>query len=506
MSIRIVLALLATVIPAQALAQPLVLAPALGDGAVLQRGEPVAIAGRAAADAAVIVTLGDTTRSVRADSAGDWHADFPAMPAATGLTLTAASGDERATARDLAVGDVYLCSGQSNMQFAMNEAALPPGERKLPVDASIRLLSVPIATARSEQRGFAAPAAWTPADQGAAEFSAVCLIAGRALARSQQVTVGLIDASMGGTPIESWLPYDGLAAAGGAEEGLAILDAFRRDPAAAEAEFGARLDAMWQMPPPPGQPAGRPRMGYANLFNAMIAPLGRMRLAGAIWYQGENNANRPEPRAAYRRQLTALLASWRARFGPDLPFVIIQLAPFGRLSGEPDDHPWAEVREAQRQVALADPHAELVTTVDVGERLDIHPPLKKPVGQRAATALGVLRFGLPREALGPRPVDAVRIGNDVRIGVAAGEGGLMAASWGRPGPFILCDSRQTQPCAYADARLVEGGIAVSIPAGQNPELVRYCWGAAPICNVFDKAQQPLPAFEMPVTPARQDTP
>jgi hypothetical protein len=105
MSTRIVFALLAAVVPAQALAQPLALAPALRDDAVLQRGEPLAIADRAAPDAAVTVTLGDCVRSVRADAAGDWLADCPAMPAATGLTLTATSGDERVIARNLAVGE-----------------------------------------------------------------------------------------------------------------------------------------------------------------------------------------------------------------------------------------------------------------------------------------------------------------------------------------------------------------------------------------------------------------
>lgn len=502
----LVLALLVASLHGAALAQPLAFAPAIAEGAVIQRDAPVTISGTAEPQARVRVALGASVREAQAGDDGHWQALFPPLPASTGLTVEASAGSATIVARDLAAGDVFLCSGQSNMQFSMAETALAPGDRKLPIDRSIRLLSVPLASARIEQRTFAGPATWSSAFDGSADFSAVCLIAGREIARRQQVTVGLIDASMGGTPIEAWLPYDGLEAAGGAEKGLAILDAFRSDQAAAEKMFGAQLDAMWTMPPPPGQAPGRPRMGYSNLFNAMIAPLGTMPLAGVFWYQGENNANRANPRDAYRRQLAALLDSWRARFGARLPFVIVQLAPFGPLSAEPGENNWAEVREAQRLVAETDPYAELVTTVDVGERLDIHPPLKKPVGQRAGAAMLYLRDSGSPEALGPRPLVATRTSDQVRISIAGGTAPLMAASWGRPGPFILCDAGDARQCAFADAELADGGIAVAIPPGLEPALVRYCWGGAPICNVFDAAQRPLPAFELAVTENGRDKP
>lgn len=473
-------------------------AAVFSDGAVLQRDQPITVWGRAEPGQSVQVTLGTITAEARADAAGKWSAAFPARAAAEGLSLVVEAGGERAERSGIAIGDVFLCSGQSNMQFSMAETALPANERKVPIDRSIGLLSVPIATARTEQASFAKPAGWTNAHDGSGDFSAVCLIAGRAMAQAQKVPVGLIDASMGGTPIEAWLPYEGLQHAGGMEQPLAILRAFRTDPAAAEAKYGAGLDAIWQMPPPAGQAADRPRMGYANLFNAMIAPLQGLKLAGVLWYQGENNTRRDNPRAAYYSQLTALLASWRARFGQPLPFVIVQLAPFGRLSGEPSDDNWAEVREAQRLVAEDDPRAELVVTSDVGERLDIHPPLKKPVGQRAAAALAHLLYGAPVAALGPRPVDARQNGEHVMVRIAGGSGELMAASWGRPGPFILCQSGLQRDCRFADARLAQGGVEVQVPPGFAPDLVRYCWGAAPICNVFDAQQRPLGPFELTI--------
>jgi len=491
--------MLSAAMPSAAMAQTLGFGPLISDGAVFQRGKPVSITGTAAPNSKVEVRLGEAVGNVTAGADGTWQAEFPTMEAATGLALTASSGGETLIAHNLAVGDVFLCSGQSNMQWSMRETAMPHNERRVAVDKTISLFSVPIATARTEQRAFAQPAKWSNAFDGSGDFSAVCLIAGRAIANAQKVPVGLIDSSMGGTPIEAWLPYDGLKAAGGSDEGLAILDAFRADAQAAEAQYGAQLDGLWVNPPPPGQPRNRPRMGYANLFNAMVAPLGNPPLAGVLWYQGENNTNRPAPREAYRRQLAALLASWRARFGADVPWVIVQLAPYGKLTDQPAEHNWSEVREAQRLVAEADPLAEMVTTVDVGERLDIHPPLKKPVGHRAAAALAFLRYGGKAEALGPRPLSASRSGDEVMIAMTPATGTLMAASWGRPGPFILCDGGAERTCTFADARLAGGGIAVSIPAGFTPALVRYCWGAAPICNVFDTEQRPLPAFELPVT-------
>lgn len=489
------MALLAA-IPGVAAAQALAFGPMLSDGAVLQRGQPIELAGQAAPGARVTVDLGGAARTVTAGPDGRWTAAFPASPAATGLSIRAESGGQSLTLRNIAVGDVFLCSGQSNMAFSMAETALQPGERRLPIDRGISLFLVPKAQARTEQAVFSRPVQWINGHAGSGNFSAVCFLAGRAIAQQQKVPVGLIDASLGGTPIEAWMPYEGLKLAGGMESELAILDAFRTDPVVAERRYGAELDARWQVPPPPGQDRDRPRLGYANLFNGMIAPLGKTRLAGVIWYQGENNVRRPEPRAAYRRQLTALLASWRGRFGARLPVVIVQLAPFGPLSAAPDENNWSEVREAQRLVAQEDPLAELVTTVDVGERLDIHPPLKKPVGMRSAAALSFLLYGGPAEALGPRPLAARREGPVVRVRISSPPAGLMAASWGRPGPFILCQTAPVRDCRFADARLEEGGVAVAVEDGFTPDLVRYCWGAAPICNLFDRAQRPVPAFEL----------
>lgn len=471
------------------------------DHLVLQSHEPVTIWGSAQPGVSVSIELGSQRGQAVTDRHGKWRISMPAMAPATGLVLSVSSGQERVALTDVAIGDVILCSGQSNMAFPMSAAALPDGERRSPLDSSLRLLTVPQGRAMVEQATFAKPAVWVRADEAIASFSAVCLIAGREMARKSRGRVGLINASLGSTPIEGWLPADGLARAGGFEPELRVLEAFIADPVAAEQRFGRTLQELWQDKPATPTNPGRSRMTYASLFNAMIAPLGAMRFTGAIWYQGEANARNADPRDAYVRKLNALLQSWRNRFGAGLPFAIVQIAPFGRLDDGTATHPAAEVREAQRLVAEQDPRAALVVTSDVGERIDIHPPLKKPVGVRAAAALMSITSGASSPAPGPRPIAARLQDRAIRIGIQGATGRLIAASWGRPGPFILCGKREGS-CRHADARIIADEIEVQVPEDVEPALVRYCWGAAPICNVFDGSGLPLGPFELAVR-ARQ---
>lgn len=464
------------------------------DRMVVQRGAPVEIWGTASPRAQVDVAFGEARASAVANDEGRWALTLPAMAATTGLTLAAASGTDRIAVDQVAVGDVFLCSGQSNMEFPMGETALPPPERQVPIDANLRLIKVPLAGARIPQERFAKPVAWRTGKDQSAVFSAVCLLFGREIAREQGVVVGLVNSSYGGTPIESWMDRAAMVYAGGMDERVAMIDAFAADPAAAETLYGSELDRYWTV----RQSPWRGRMGFANLYNAMIAPLGPMRFAGVLWYQGENNANGSDTLAGYRSKLEGLMAGWRGHFGTQTPFIIIQLASFGPLAQEPGPDSWADVREAQRLAAEGDPHAALVVTIDVGERLDIHPPLKKPVAQRAAQAARVLVDGQQGRETGPAIRSAAMADGAVMARFANVEKGLFAASWGRPGPFQLCTGAALDDCRYADGEFVEDGIAIAVPAGFEPRVLRYCWARAPICNVFDRSQQPLGPFEIAI--------
>lgn len=486
------------VAPTALLAEPPRFAPWLLDEAVIQRGRDITITGSATPGQTVAVTLGAEARTAVASDDGHWRASFAPLAAATGLELAATAGSERTVVRDIAIGDVFFCSGQSNMQFTLAQSALPDGTRKSKVDASIRLLQIPRARSQVVATDFAKPVRWSPASESGAGFSAVCLLAGREIADAQRVTVGLVEADWGGTPIEGWMPRDALAAAGVDPAKIVMLDEYSADPAKAEATYGDLIESEWRGRPATGGRPRQPRMAWASLHNAMVAPLAETHFAGAIWYQGENNAGMRTSRADYAARLRALIAAWRGEFGVDMPIVVIQIAPFGKLSDRPGEDASSEIREAQRLVAANDPRAALVVTADVGERLDIHPPLKLPVARRAAAALTHLVYGGSADLLGPRAWRAWRQASAVHIAISGTDRGVMAASSGRPGPFTLCDA--TGVCRFADARLVDGGLQIAVPDQFEPARVRYCWGAAPICNVFDGAERPLGPFELVVEP------
>lgn len=481
--------------PARSSEAELKLDAPFSDHAVVQRGQDVMIYGRAPREADVTVRFAGLERSVRSTADGEWKAQFPAQQAARHVSIEVRSGHRVVTARDVAIGDVFLCSGQSNMEFALAEAALKPGDRSDPADSALHLLTIPHDQARAPRDRFAEEPGWQTASEAGPSFSAICFLMGRELARSRKIDVGLIDSSWGATAIESWLSYQALVQAGAPHNELAILEAFRSAPATAESRFGAALDERWRKPAEQGG-----RINFANLHNAMIAPLRHLGLAGAVWYQGESNANRGDDTPTYRSKISALLKSWRDQFRPDLPVVIVQLAGFGQLSGSPSANAWPDVREAQRQVAETDPRAGLVVTIDVGERLDIHPPLKRPVAQRAARVMENLFAGGNGE-VGPRVIGARLEGQSVMVEIASHGVPLIAASWGRPGPFIICgdgdgDGDGGSRCLFSDAEFAGDEIRVAVPTGLRAERVRYCYAAAPICNIFDAGGEPLGPFDV----------
>ena len=490
---RLVLALCALAIPQCVAAQSLSLGAPFSDGIVLQRGKPIPVWGNAPPGATIKISLGAEEVVGTADFEGNWRIDLPPMAARESLSLIVSSDAETVTLANVAVGDVFLCSGQSNMEFPMSETALGEGEHKVPIDARLRLLKVPLSQSQIPQESFARPVAWRSGQEDTLSFSSICLLFGREIAREKGIVVGLLNSSFGGTPVEGWMNRAAMVHAGGMEEHVTMLDDYAANPVAAEEEYGKTLERYWTRKNSPW----RSRMGFANLYNAMIAPLGPMRFAGVLWYQGENNANGGDTLVAYRDKLTGLLAGWRAQFGEDLPFIIFQISSFGQLATEAAPSSWAEIREAQRQVALADPRSALVVTIDVGERFDIHPPVKRPVALRASRAAFALVYGDRVDGFGPQPRSAHRAGRKIEIDFAHVDTALFAASWGRPGPFQLCNE-SAPSCAYADAVFSGGGIIVDVPEGFAPMLVRYCWAAAPICNVFDGAQQPLVPFELSI--------
>ena len=224
--------------------------------------------------------------------------------------------------------------------------------------------------------------------------------------------------------------------------------------------------------------------GFTSIYNGMIHPLGAYPMRGGIWYQGETNAGRGE---AYAGLLSALTAHWRAAFNPDMPVVVVQLPGYGGLSGDASWAGWGTLREAQRQVALSEDMTGLAVAIDAGERTDIHPANKQLVAERVTR----VALGLMGEAEtfvdGVAPLGVERSGDWVRI--AMPDAGLKAVSGGRPTSIAVCEGEGA--CDWADALISGDAILVYLGEASLAREIRYCWGDAPICNLYTGDDLPV---------------
>lgn len=235
------------------------------------------------------------------------------------------------------------------------------------------------------------------------------------------------------------------------------------------------------------------QFGLTVLHNGMIAPLGATRIRGIIWYQGESNADQAQE---YARLLPALIGDWRRQFGQATPVLIVQLPGFGPHQTQPRPSDWAQVREAERRVAAATPHAGLAVTIDIGSTRFLHPTDKQDVGERLALLARSLIYGQSVIGVSPSPVAAWRVHGNVRVRFDVHGGGLQTEESNRPIGFQLCD--RGGHCAFVDA--MQSGTDVVLDASSVPEAVtvRYCWSDSPICNLYDREGLPAVPFELPI--------
>ena len=223
--------------------------------------------------------------------------------------------------------------------------------------------------------------------------------------------------------------------------------------------------------------------GIGEMHNRMVAPLGKIALAGAAWYQGESDVGVP----GYADRLRELFAGWRGQFGADAQMLVVQLPNFGEPTEQPVAAGWAELREQQRRAVAADGNAELITTLDVGLDDDLHPPDKREVGLRLAAAAQGTSM--------PMPIGAWLDRGFVYVEFRGIEGGLHAWS-GAPLGFELCGETQ-DTCRYASAAVV--GDRIVLQGDERPMTrVRYAWADAPVVNLTDGRSLPIPGFEVPV--------
>lgn len=468
------------------------------DHMVLQRDSVVPVWGRAAPQEEVVVAMLGQQKTVRANASGDWTVRLDPMPASRGGRLTV-SGTNRITFDDVCVGEVWLCSGQSNMGFRLSRAA---GAKELIRDAnpSIRQFAVDLAPAAAPANSVRGR--WeVAAPDTVALFSAVGYCFALELGTRLGVPVGIINASSGGTLIEAWTSLAAQKDLPGLEASLAVWDKrmLAWDPAAAQRRF-EKLEAAYPAAVAKAKVAGTkaprlPRRAVApevdpdhpgTLFNGMIAPLAPYGIRGVLWYQGESNGT-VERAHLYRRQLPLLVADWRHAWDrPDLPFAWVQLPNIVR-----DGEGWPLVREAMLQ-GLRLPHTGMAVTIDLGESDNLHPPRKREVGQRLARWAFADVYGF-RDVVGSGPVpERNRVENDrVTIGFRHAETGLVARR-GQLAGFVIAGADRVWHAAKAE---IKGeSVEVFSPEVPHPVAVRYGWKDDPVSTLYNGAGLPASPF------------
>jgi sialate O-acetylesterase len=478
-----------------------------GDHMVLQQGIKNKVWGKADPGEAVTVTLGPQTHSTTAAADGTWHVFLDPVKEYGGPHTLTVKGKNTVSFSDVLIGEVWVCAGQSNMQWSVNQSIDPDIEKAAAKFPSIRLISVPNVGTQEPQWNFNGK--WqqcSPETVGG--FSAVGYFFGRQLHQTLGVPVGLINNAWGGSAAEAWVNRDKLAANDNLKP---IVDRWAAREAAlpaAKAEFDKKMEewkaaaekAKAEGKPAPQQP-NNPEGGMngnarpANIYFGVLKPSMGYGIRGAIWYQGESNAVHAYQ---YRDLFPCLIKSWREEWGlGDFPFYWVQLADFKAEKAEPAESDWAELREAQTMTMKALPNTGEAVIIDLGEGKDIHPMNKQGVARRLA------RWALAETYKTPgivckSPLYKSMEKQGSKIVLSFDNVGDKAAGWRpfdvpEPIGFTIAGADKKFVAAKASI-LPDGRIEVSSEAVADPVAVRYAWADNPVCNMYSVAGLPLTPF------------
>lgn len=470
----------------------------ISDHMVIQAGMPVKVWGWSDPNEAIEVRVGE--KSATAVSDGAWKVELPALQAGSIYEMTVKGPANEITVHDILVGEVWLGSGQSNMQWTVKNSNNADAEIAAAQFPGIRLFDVPRTVATTPQDDVTA--AWkvcTP--ESIPEFSAVLYFFGRELHTTLNTPVGLIHTSWGGTPAESWASRPALEADPDLKRIVAAWDKKLEEYPAAKAAYEeavaawekAAADAKAKGQPEPQKPGGAPQGADSSwlasgLYNAMINPLIQFPAKGSVWYQGESNAGRAHQ---YRKLFPAMIQDWRRAWGQEkFSFYFVQLANFMDTKPEPGDSAWAELREAQN-MTLSLPDTGQAVIIDIGEAKDIHPKNKQDVGKRLALNALAKDYGKNIEYSGPVYRLQKIKGNEITVKFDHADG-LMAKGGEKLSGFAIAGA--DQKFVWADAKIVGKKVVVSAPSISAPVAVRYAWADNPVCNLYNAAGLPASPF------------
>jgi sialate O-acetylesterase len=501
----LLLSLVCALLPA--LRAELKLPALIGDHMVLQQKQPNLIWGWDTPGTKVTVAFAGQTYAATAGADGRWSVKLAAADASAEPRVLAIAGTAKREIQDVLVGEVWMCSGQSNMQWSVGQSYHGDIEALAANFPNLRMISVPQVGTQERKSDFKGQ--WEAATPAKAEtvrqFSAVGYLYGRYLHQILNVPVGLIDNAWGGSAAEAWVRRETIEkdprfallmestrkreADLTSEEGKAKFAAsvakWKDDAAKAKAEKKAapRAPVDWL--------TGNSRPG--NIFAGVVHPTLGYGMKGVIWYQGESNASRA---VEYAELFPFMIEQWRQEWGQgSFPFYWVQLADFKAEKPEPGESDWAELREAQtKTLQLANTGQAVI--IDIGEGRDIHPRNKQEVAARLVRWALAKDYGIKVPFRSPEFKSAEFSANKAVVTIDCFGSSLKAFDVVEAKGFAVCGADKVW--RWAEAKVV-GSNKVEVTSAQvaAPVAVRYAWADNPVCNLFS-------AEGLPVTPFRSD--
>ena len=461
----------------------------INENMVLQQGMKVPVWGWADPGEKVSVEFAGSFYTVSADANGAWKVNLKSMKAGGPYEMKI-TGKNKITLGNILIGEVWICSGQSNMEFKVSSAINSDKEIAGANYPNIRCFTVKRNVSPDPLKDCSG--SWSvcsPATVGS--FTAVGYFFGRELMKDLNVPVGLIHTSWGGTPAEVWLSLDGIKSEGSFNvlldrwktiiEGKpqAIVDYYRVEGDKSKTpkpESPVELTPWWPCIP-------------SWVYNAMLAPVIPYGIKGAIWYQGESNDSRAYQ---YRRLFPAMINNWREIWGEGkFPFFFVQLANFKDTAPEPVESNWAELREAQT-MTLSLPKTGMAVAIDIGEGKDIHPKNKQDVGKRLE--LNALKVAYSKKVVNSGPMYKSMKIKDGKVYLTfnyAGSG-LMTKNGESLKGFAIAGA--DKKFVWAKAEISGDKVVVWSDKVTGPVAVRYAWADNPECNLYNKEGLPASPF------------
>jgi len=473
--------------------------PALfSDNMVLQQGMPVTIWGWGEdGDKVTVKFRGQAVSATTHNST--WSLELRPLKASSApADLVISTPEQTVTLANVLVGEVWVCSGQSNMEWPLRSSFEADVDIASATNQIIRLFHVP--KNKMDAPTTRIKASWQVCSPDQAKgFSAVGYYFARSLQAARNVPVGMIESDWGGSPAEAWMSQEALeinpryqteildpypAALKNYQTALAAYEKEKAEAKEAGREF--KKNAPW--------PGWRP----GELYNGMIAPLIPYAIKGAIWYQGESNAGRAEQ---YRSLFADMIRCWRRDWDQpdDFTFLCVQLAPWDKnkkrtleqITEQPGDSDWAELREAQWLATKTLPKVGMAVITDLGDKDDIHPTKKGPVGERLALAARGIAYGESIEFSGPLYRSCQIKGDKIVLHFDHLGKGLEARGGALKG-FAICG--EDRNFVWANAEIVGKTVVVSCPSVPKPVAVRYGWSDNPVVNLWNKDGLPASPF------------